>query len=463
MQIRGTEPRLSNATVNGVHIPGTQSGSRITKLDDVPTDISRRDRGLRRRSRADQDADAIGGSVNLVTKTPEGAPRGYVAGQFGQSTPRVARRNRRAARCGAADSASSASSAFCSAAPGITTTSRHQRRRARVGRQRTKARRFRVEWDQARLPLRSHAMGRERRARLSLRRRLCRCSSVARGAGSRISASSTSTTSPPTATRRRHRPAPPASAGTGATLTRNTSNRTPVEQLFSVNGGGKKAMLAACRSTTWRATPARARRPTDANSSALLTYSGLNYRYDGTQPRLPERTPIFSGADQADRKLTRRTTSSASASIGAGKTQGRRGGRSGSTRSRRYMLGRERSAAQDRRDVSRREPRQRQPQSQAHGRIAAVADAGARHILRRRSSIRISRRDTRSDRRRITARSRRSRARIRRCSRRRTKPISDSLSNFTGGEKVASAYAMHTLDYGTLRINAGLRPENTPR
>ena len=28
--------------------------------------------------------------------------------------------------------------------------------------------------------------------------------------------------------------------GTGATLTRNTSNRTPVEQLFSVNGGGKK-------------------------------------------------------------------------------------------------------------------------------------------------------------------------------------------------------------------------------
>ena len=42
-----------------------------------------------------------------------------------------------------------------------------------------------------------------------------------------------------------------------------------------------------------------------------------------------------------------------------------------------------------------------------------------------------------------------------------TKPISDSLSNFNGGEKVASAYAMHTLDYGALRINAGLRLENT--
>src|SRR6476660_7247257 len=85
LQIRGTEPRLSNVTVDGVHIPGTQSGSRITKLDDVPTDIL----GAIEVSKtltADQDADAIGGSVNLITKTPEGAPRGYVAGQFGQST-----------------------------------------------------------------------------------------------------------------------------------------------------------------------------------------------------------------------------------------------------------------------------------------------------------------------------------------------------------------------------------------
>ncbi len=39
VQIRGTEPRLSNVTVNGVHIPGTQAGARIAKLDDVPTDI----------------------------------------------------------------------------------------------------------------------------------------------------------------------------------------------------------------------------------------------------------------------------------------------------------------------------------------------------------------------------------------------------------------------------------------
>src|SRR5213075_1955103 len=85
VQIRGTEPRLSNVTVNGVHIPGTQSGSRITKLDDVPSDILAAIE-VTKTLTADEDADAIGGSVNLVTKLPEDAPRGYVAGQFGQST-----------------------------------------------------------------------------------------------------------------------------------------------------------------------------------------------------------------------------------------------------------------------------------------------------------------------------------------------------------------------------------------
>ena len=85
VQIRGTEPRLSNVTVNGVHIPGTLTGSRVTKLDDVPTDILGAIE-VTKTFTADQDADAIGGSVNLVTKVPEGAPRGYIAGQSGRST-----------------------------------------------------------------------------------------------------------------------------------------------------------------------------------------------------------------------------------------------------------------------------------------------------------------------------------------------------------------------------------------
>ena len=83
VQVRGTEPRLSNVTVDGVHVPGTEKGDRIVKLDDVPSDIL----GAIEVSKtltADMDADAIGGSVNLVTKSPEGPPRGYMALQYGR-------------------------------------------------------------------------------------------------------------------------------------------------------------------------------------------------------------------------------------------------------------------------------------------------------------------------------------------------------------------------------------------
>ena len=85
VQIRGTEPRLSNVTVNGAHLPGTETGNRVAKLDDVPTDILGAIE-VAKTLTADMDADAIGGSVNLVTKTPEGAPRGYVATQYGRAS-----------------------------------------------------------------------------------------------------------------------------------------------------------------------------------------------------------------------------------------------------------------------------------------------------------------------------------------------------------------------------------------
>ncbi|HEV7594693.1 MAG TPA: TonB-dependent receptor [Gemmatimonadaceae bacterium] len=83
VQIRGTEPRLSNVTINGAHVPGTQAGSRIPKLDDIPSDILAAIE-VSKTLTAEQDADAIGGSVNLVTKTPEGRPQGYIASQYGQ-------------------------------------------------------------------------------------------------------------------------------------------------------------------------------------------------------------------------------------------------------------------------------------------------------------------------------------------------------------------------------------------
>jgi TonB-dependent receptor len=87
IQIRGTSPDLNNLTINGAHVPGSQGGSRVVKLDVIPSDLLA---GIEvsKTLTADMDADAIGGSVNLVTKTPEGAPEGYIAGQYGQVTLR---------------------------------------------------------------------------------------------------------------------------------------------------------------------------------------------------------------------------------------------------------------------------------------------------------------------------------------------------------------------------------------
>jgi TonB-dependent receptor len=99
VQIRGTEPRLSNVTINGAHVPGTEDTDRIPKLDDVPSDLLGAIE-VSKTLRADMDADAIGGSVNLVTKLPEGAPRGYIALQGGQQSQLNARQGQWSAMYG---------------------------------------------------------------------------------------------------------------------------------------------------------------------------------------------------------------------------------------------------------------------------------------------------------------------------------------------------------------------------
>ncbi len=74
IQIRGTEPRLSNVTINGIHVPSPE-GVRNVKLDVIPADLVDMVE-ISKTLSANQDADAIGGSVNLVTKSP--ADRPYV-------------------------------------------------------------------------------------------------------------------------------------------------------------------------------------------------------------------------------------------------------------------------------------------------------------------------------------------------------------------------------------------------
>ena len=68
VQIRGTEPKLSNVSIDGVSIPGTLNGDRSVKLDDVPSDILGAIEVSKTLS-ADKDASGIGGTINLLTKS----------------------------------------------------------------------------------------------------------------------------------------------------------------------------------------------------------------------------------------------------------------------------------------------------------------------------------------------------------------------------------------------------------
>ena len=82
IQIRGTEPRLSNVTINGVHITSPESDVRTIKLDVIPADLVESIEVSKTLS-ANQDGDAIGGSVNLVTRTADNVPFYTVSGLYG--------------------------------------------------------------------------------------------------------------------------------------------------------------------------------------------------------------------------------------------------------------------------------------------------------------------------------------------------------------------------------------------
>jgi TonB-dependent receptor len=91
VQIRGLEPRLSNVTVNGVNVPSPEAGVRQIKLDTIPANLVDSVE-INKTLSANQDGDAIGGSVNLVTKTAEKKPTLYLNG-IGGYTPIVGGRS----------------------------------------------------------------------------------------------------------------------------------------------------------------------------------------------------------------------------------------------------------------------------------------------------------------------------------------------------------------------------------
>jgi TonB-dependent receptor len=85
VQIRGTEPRLNSVTVNGVNLPSVEGVVRNIKLDAVPADLVERIEVFKTLS-ASQDADGVGGTVNLVTRTAGERPF-YALGGTGGYNP----------------------------------------------------------------------------------------------------------------------------------------------------------------------------------------------------------------------------------------------------------------------------------------------------------------------------------------------------------------------------------------
>ncbi|MGO8983989.1 MAG: TonB-dependent receptor [Terriglobales bacterium] len=85
VQIRGTEPRLTNVTIDGVLIPAPEDNVRQVKLDTIPADIVESVE-VNKTLSPNQDAEAIGGTVNLVTKTAGDLPT-LTLGLIGGFTP----------------------------------------------------------------------------------------------------------------------------------------------------------------------------------------------------------------------------------------------------------------------------------------------------------------------------------------------------------------------------------------
>ncbi|HST13078.1 MAG TPA: TonB-dependent receptor [Terriglobales bacterium] len=91
VQIRGLEPRLANVTIDAVNVPSPESGVRQIKLDVIPANLVDSVE-INKTLSANQDGDAVAGSVNLVTKTASERPTLYLNG-IGGYTPIVGGRS----------------------------------------------------------------------------------------------------------------------------------------------------------------------------------------------------------------------------------------------------------------------------------------------------------------------------------------------------------------------------------
>jgi TonB-dependent receptor len=85
IQVRSLEPRLTNATIDGVNVPSPEPGVREIKFDAMPADLVESVE-VNKTLQANMDGDGIGGSVNIVTKTAGERPTLSFNGGGGTST-----------------------------------------------------------------------------------------------------------------------------------------------------------------------------------------------------------------------------------------------------------------------------------------------------------------------------------------------------------------------------------------
>lgn len=83
VQIRGTEPRLNNVTIDGVQMASPE-GIRNVKLDTIPADLVESIQ-INKTLTADMYGDGIGGSVNPVTRQATDEPYFAVEGLLGHT------------------------------------------------------------------------------------------------------------------------------------------------------------------------------------------------------------------------------------------------------------------------------------------------------------------------------------------------------------------------------------------
>ncbi len=91
IQVRSLEPRLTNATIDGVNVPSPEPGVREIKFDATPADLVESVE-VNKTLQANMDGDGIGGSVNIVTKTAGERPTIDLFGSAGTS-PIMGNRN----------------------------------------------------------------------------------------------------------------------------------------------------------------------------------------------------------------------------------------------------------------------------------------------------------------------------------------------------------------------------------